>query len=105
VQPNGRIVAVGSSMPPSLGSPATVLVRLTADGRRDRSFGRGGRVVTNFSDEIGEGAFGVALQPDGKIVIVGAVPSPATGYDFFVARYLKNGRVDKSFGDGGSVMT
>jgi uncharacterized delta-60 repeat protein len=105
VQPNGRILAVGSVSPPAPATPATALVRLTRDGKRDKSFGRGGRVVTDFSDEIGEGAFDVALQPDGRIVIVGAVPSPGRDYDFFVARYLKNGRLDESFGDGGSVLT
>lgn len=39
-----------------------------------------------------------AVQPDGRIVVVGTKAA-----DFVVTRYLPDGRLDPSFGDGGVV--
>jgi uncharacterized delta-60 repeat protein len=72
------------------------LVRLTSDGKLDKSFGNGGKVTTNFSGT--DWAEAVALQNDGKIVVVGN-----GGDDFGVARYLSNGQLDTSFGEGGKI--
>lgn len=90
IQPNGRIVVVGWS-----GGDWTArfaLVRYRADGRTDASFGDDGTVQTRFEWSK---AYGVALQRDGKIVV--------TGFDaagLAVARYLPDGRRDRSFGGG-----
>jgi uncharacterized delta-60 repeat protein len=77
--------------------------RATHPGKLDQSFGSGGRVVT----PVGGGdaaASAIALQPDGKIVVAG-YGSNGTDDDSAVARYLSDGTLDPSFGDGGIALT
>ncbi len=66
------------------------------DGDLDPTFGTGGTVVSDFGGD--EGARGVAVQPDGRIVVVGT----GCGGDFLVARYNADGSPDASFGTNGS---
>jgi uncharacterized delta-60 repeat protein len=103
VQPDGKIVAAGWSFNGS--NYDFALVRYTANGSLDSSFGTNGKVVT----PIGSGderAFAVALQPDGKIVAAGRSHDDATGTnDFAVVRYKADGTLDSSFGSGGIVTT
>jgi uncharacterized delta-60 repeat protein len=77
---------------------------LAADGDVDRTFSGDGRLTTNFGDsERGED---LAVQPDGKIVVVGATDAEGGDYDFAVARYTASGSLDPSFGGGdGKVIT
>jgi uncharacterized delta-60 repeat protein len=65
----------------------------------DPSFGRDGKVITNFGTSTAT-ARAVALLPDGKIVVAGT----ANG-NFALARYHRNGTLDKSFGRDGKVTT
>src|SRR5438034_273599 len=67
LQPDGKLVAAGST---STGSWAFALVRYTADGSLDGSFGTGGTVTT----QIGSSnlAYALVLQPDGKLVAAGS---------------------------------
>ena len=67
----------------------------SAGGDLDPTFGTGGRVVTDFGFD--DRATGVALQPDGRIVVAGT----GCGGDFLVARYDTGGAPDPSFGLGG----
>ncbi|MGH8594775.1 MAG: hypothetical protein ACREV3_13270 [Gammaproteobacteria bacterium] len=79
------------------------LARYHSDGSLDTSFGKGGKVVTDFfGDDDGQG---IVVQPDGKIVVVGEVFAGATSADFGLARYNSDGSLDTSFGDGGKVIT
>jgi uncharacterized delta-60 repeat protein len=78
-------------------------------GKLDPTFGNGGIVTTDFGDQSQSGnmamANAVAIQPDGKIVVCGAVPG---GNDFpiaAVARYNADGSLDKAFGTSGIVTT
>lgn len=85
------------------------LVRYSADGQLDPSFGAGGRVTTDFggldeADVTDDMAYDMAIQPDGKIVVAGTTFTK-TGNDFAIARYNSNGTLDASFGDGGKVLT
>lgn len=43
----------------------------------------------------------IAIQPDGRIVVVGKSPTPGA---FSVFRYLPDGNLDGSFGNGGRVI-
>ena len=64
--------------------PRIAIVRYTADGCLDRTFGQSGKVVTRFAG--GVSAAGSARAPNGRIVVVGAAgPAP----EFAVARYLR----------------
>jgi uncharacterized delta-60 repeat protein len=48
---------------------------------------------------------GVAVQPDGKIVAAGSSQAADSSSEFALARYLPNGRLDRSFGASGRVLT
>jgi uncharacterized delta-60 repeat protein len=81
----GNLIAVGQSL--ALFKPGSVegyylfaVVRYTPDGKLDRSFSGDGRLTENFPG--GQGASDVAIQPDGKIVVVGS-----TKDDFALVRY------------------
>jgi uncharacterized delta-60 repeat protein len=71
-------------------------------GDLDLSFGTNG-VVTTLISNVSSNARGVAIQPDGKIVVAGTVYGSSSG--IFVARYNSNGSPDTGFGAGGVVTT
>ena len=87
LQSDGKIVTVG--FPNSESSDSDfVVARLDSAGALDNTFGIGGKVRTSFGNLNG-GAYGAALQADGKIVAVGfQATSTNTGVDFALARYL-----------------
>jgi uncharacterized delta-60 repeat protein len=103
VQRDGKAIVAGDRFDPG---PADdfVLARYAANGRLDPSFDRDGEVTTDFNDHF-SGAFGVAIQPDGKIVAAGYGFSPTGPQDFALARYNQDGSLDQSFGAGGKVLT
>ena len=71
-----------------------------AAGDLDRTFDRDGKVVTDFGAE--DYPFDVAVQRDGKIVVVG-VSYLDVGSAFWIARYTVAGALDASFGSGGII--
>ena len=76
-------------------------VAIAAAGDLDTSFSGDGKQMTDFGFGADDGASGVALQSDGKIVAVGTARGGATGNDFALARYNPNGSLDPGFsGDG-----
>jgi uncharacterized delta-60 repeat protein len=80
-------------------------VMLAAVGDLDPSFGMGGRVISDFGHTDNQ-AFGMIVQPDGKIVVAGyGINSLTHGFDFLVARYNSSGSLDTGFGSGGKVYT
>jgi uncharacterized delta-60 repeat protein len=77
------------------------LARYLNDGSLDPSFGSGGIVRTpEFPDEVAA----LTLGSDGSIVIAG-YECCAFVKVFILARYLGDGSLDPSFGDGGVVRT
>lgn len=103
LQADGKIVVVGySGVYPSFNS---ALARLNSDGSLDTTFGNGGTVIAPFSTT--DSLEAVAIQTDGKIVVVGsaAATSGNNGTDVLVARYNCNGTLDTTFGSSGSVIT
>jgi uncharacterized delta-60 repeat protein len=85
---NGDIVVSGSFG----------LARFASNGALDQSFGASGFAATGFN-EMGLGPSGLAIQPDGKIVWVGANTTQVTGgiiTDFAVERFTANGTPDTS---------
>jgi uncharacterized delta-60 repeat protein len=106
IQPDGKIVvAVGAFSADGLSD--FVLVRYNADGSLDSSFGNGGKIITDFFGDL-DVAFGVAIQPDGKIIAVGFTAKPVGNHYetfFALARYNANGTLDTSFGSTGKITT
>jgi len=100
LQPDGRIVAVGRSF--IGGSNDFIVVRLNSDGTPDTGFnGVGVMKWDNGGNQ--ESAMGLALQPDGRIVVVGY--SFSAGYDdLAVIRINANGTMDNSFGFNGVLL-
>ncbi len=113
VQPDGKIVAAGGrTMGQSIYDfESFSLARYTARGSLDTSFGSGGRISMVFC--CAGGARGIALQPDGKIVVVepdGKIVTAGYSYDgnrtsYALARYNPDGSLDATFGSGGTVTT
>lgn len=112
IEPDGRIVVAGAL---ELGTCVfngaeqpcfdAALARYNSNGTLDASFGTGGRVTTDFGGPNDQ-AESVALQPDGRILVAGAVGRfISRGFDFAVARYNSDGTLDTSFGTSGKVTT
>ncbi len=69
-------------------------------GDLDPTFGNGGKLTD------GPGlANGVAIQPDGKLIVVGGKSGGFTSNAFMVARYNGDGSRDTTFGGDGEVTT
>jgi uncharacterized delta-60 repeat protein len=107
VQPDRKIVVAGQTQDPSEDS-SVALARYMPGGALDDSFGDGGRVITDLtcnSDVCSlHHAEDVVIQPDGRIVVTGigyVGPTPSVG----VMRYMPDGRLDGSFGQGGFTAT
>jgi len=97
VQPDGKIVLIGFTAPTE--STSDIFVRrLLPNGASDTGFGVGGEAVVNVSDS--DQASAVALQPDGKIVVVGGTDLNNEG---LVLRFNQDGTADQSFGTRGVV--
>ena len=109
VQPDLKVVAYGSgfSSPSGPSAPNQVeVVRYNADGSLDASFGSAGKVILGNLSTTSYGK-GLALQSDGKIVLVGTYYDAAKAHnDFEVVRLNANGSLDTTFGGGtGKVIT
>ena len=99
VQPDGKVVAAGGSFA-SDGGSNFALARYNRDGRLDSGFGGDGRVVTVFDGSNSNNAGALAVQPDGKLVAAGGAR-----FTFALARYNRDGSLDRSFGGDGRVVT
>jgi uncharacterized delta-60 repeat protein len=105
VQPDGKVVAAGSTLEDVTHGPTHVaLARYTPGGSLDPDFGRGGRVISDIGSKLGDYARCLALQPDGKLVVAGTAYLPKR-IDLEVARFTARGALDPSFGTGGRVLT
>jgi uncharacterized delta-60 repeat protein len=106
VQADGKLVAAGSTVTFTGGGANTdfALARYNPDGSLDASFGSGGRVTTDFAGSTDQ-ANALVMQGS-KLVAAGlAVTGGGTNADFALARYKRNGALDRSFGSGGRVTT
>ena len=113
IQPDGKIVAAGVTYEDvvTLRPHGDFMVaRFLPDGQPDMAFGVGGVTTTDFSDESYDEPYAVALQPDGRIVLggysnSGGGPGVLFGADqLALARYMPNGLLDPSYGQGGKVI-
>jgi uncharacterized delta-60 repeat protein len=99
VTSGGQILVMGED----LGSNTVLLARYNPNGSLDPTFGHGGTATTVLSTG---GVLGMALQPDGKIVVAGGGTfGNATNSSGLVLRYTANGTLDATFGNGGMVTT
>ena len=104
IQADGKIVVGGYAQRDGYGNFDFAVVRLNTDGSLDTTFSSDGKAVVAF-DYGGGGddrATGIAIQNDGKIVLVGYCQKQALGdNDIALARLKTDGSLDTSFtGDG-----
>ena len=104
IQADGKIVVGGYAQRDGTGNFDFAVVRLNTNGSLDTTFSSDGKAVVAF-DYGGGGddrATGIALQADGKIVLVGYCQKQALGdNDIALARLKTDGSLDTSFtGDG-----
>ncbi len=105
IQTDGKIVLAGYCMDgnqPTV-QPAFCLARYDASGALDTTFNVTGMVTTALGPSENY-ATGIALQPDGKIVLAG-ICSVASANNFCVARYNPDGSLDATFNGNGKVIT
>jgi uncharacterized delta-60 repeat protein len=102
-RPDGRLVA---SLASNFGSPlgAFAVAQFQADGTRDPSFGTSGVGYTKVSMPHGAQSAGIALQPDGRILLTGDNDYDIPARNFTVLRFLSDGSLDPSFGTNGIAM-
>ena len=99
IQPDGKIIAVGNSFN---GTDKDVAIfRISANGILDAAWGDRGQTISSVGSD--EGAYGVALQSDGKIVIAGWFKLNGADSELLVARLNQDGSPDGTFGQGGVV--
>ena len=102
VDGTGRIVLAGYTNAP--GYYVAAVVRYTANGILDNTFGSGGKLVTTIRLANQTRLDAIALQADGKIVLAGTTIDPANSAPgFVVGRFNANGTADVTFGAGGVV--
>jgi uncharacterized delta-60 repeat protein len=111
IQPDGKIVVTGGQ----IDNGNIDVIRYTANGFRDTTFGTNGLVQVPFMiggsfTDIGEG---IALQPDGKILIGGKVqvaggnptiPGITATFESATFRLNTDGTLDTTYGKGGTAV-
>ncbi len=106
VQADGRIVVVGTGRGAD-GRQDFTVVRYMPDGTRDATFGSGGyAILAPGGTGATESGYGVAIQPDGRIVVGGLIIAAGQSQaEVMVARLNTNGTLDTGFGVGGYKFT
>ncbi|MEM7344049.1 MAG: hypothetical protein AAF485_07390, partial [Chloroflexota bacterium] len=105
IQPDNKVVLVVNENkdPFFLGSDFDMIIaRYTITGTLDTTFNGTGIVTSNIAGS--DFATGIALQPDGKIVVVGSI-SQNGNHSNLVARYTTTGTLDTSFNNTGVATT
>ncbi len=103
VQPDGKIVVIGYTQTNITFDYDFSLVRYNADSSLDTSFGTGGKV---FFPESGDQTPNcLAIQPDGKILVVGGARANSNAnYNVAAYRYNADGSFDTTFGNNGKII-
>src|SRR5262249_38376814 len=110
LQPDGKIVIAGSATDTdATQGDAALVARLDGDGTGlDASFGTGGKVLGRLgltSSDITRPR-GLALQPDGKIVLGGYTTDAQSHQQIFVSRLNVDGKgLDSWLVGGGTLIT
>lgn len=110
IQNDGKIVAAGFSNDADF-NPILAVARYDTSGSLDPAFGSGGKVAVSgvYLHSLDFNSYSanvdVALQQDGKIVVVCALSTSLSRTDFGIVRLDTSGDPDPTFGVGGIVLT
>ena len=98
IQPDQKIV-VGGYANENIG-----VARYNPNGSPDTSFSEDGKATTTGIIVHEFNGMGLALHPDGKIVVVGTCWDDNIGYAIIVTRFTAGGELDHTFGNAGMVI-
>lgn len=100
---DGKILVAGLAMDPFFYSDI-FLLRINTNGTLDTTFGNNGFTVTSYSprDDM---AYGLAVQPDGKILIAGEM-TDTINYKSnpSIVRFTEDGFVDSTYAVNGQLL-
>jgi uncharacterized delta-60 repeat protein len=101
LQPDGKIVLAGYARNGDINHDICI-ARFDSNGTLDPTFDGDGKVITDvFGESTVDIIEGVAIQPDGKLVVAGGRNTSSTFRNAMVVRYNTDGSLDASFdGDG-----
>lgn len=100
IQSDGKIVTVGYGFNGMFN--AFAVTRINPNGTPDNTFNTSGIALTTVGPRDAE-AFGVAVQSDGKIVVVGQA-SNGINTDIAIVRYNLDGTLDSTFDTDGRMV-
>lgn len=103
VQPDGKILVVGSGLNENILVGHWLMSRYNPDGTLDTTFGTGGRRIVSIGNTW-DRANSVALQSDGKIVVAGdKMFNTGDAYEshIILARFNPDGSFDGTFAGAG----
>ncbi len=106
LQRDGSVVVVGTVGQGTGAHEVIMLVRFRHDGQMDDAFGTNGVVMTDLGPATIARAAAVAVQGDGRIVVVGlTATNPDEISNNLLVRYDRDGALDGTFGVGGVVIS
>lgn len=103
IQPDGKIVAVGSSY--AINNQAyndITLTRFNSNGTLDTNFGTNGWARADFG--YGDDAYSALLLSDGKILVGGLTRSVGSLDDMTLVRFNADGSLDTGFASSGRAI-
>jgi uncharacterized delta-60 repeat protein len=101
IQTDGKIVIGGETLPLG-GSADFAVARISSLGVLDSTFSGDGKATYDFTG-ANDAAYGLAVQPDGKILLTGIAGMGSS--DWGIVRLTDLGVPDSSFGNSGRVTT
>ena len=107
-QPDGKLVldVLSCQAVRDFNDNRYTLMRVHANGRIDRTFGKNGVTTARVGVRTGlTWTSELARQSDGKLVLAGRAWPSANRAAFAMVRFLPDGRLDHSFGARGVVVT
>jgi len=102
-QQDGKVLVAGFAH--LAGGWAFAVVRYNNDGTPDATFGTNGKQTIFFGPASSAQVNAIAIQQDGKIVLVGSSNIQMADADFSLVRLNSDGTLDNTFGNGGQVVT
>lgn len=95
----GKIYVTGKSIPPDHNSSSLIAARVNINGTLDTTFSGDGILMISLGSY--DGASGIAIQSDGKVVLAGQTCDIYTACSAALVRLTSTGELDTTFsGDG-----
>jgi uncharacterized delta-60 repeat protein len=103
IDSSGRILVTGYT------DSDMFITRYLTNGTVDTAFGDSGVIFKNYTPEYSTTGLSITIDTSGRILVSGKTKSGMTSsgdsiVNMFVTRYLSDGTLDTTFGDGGVVI-